>query len=124
MAKIKTLACVLTVLLAASCSKDKTPDRLAGTQWGTTIQTVPQITVLLSFTNDTRGVLSVTGADLLPIEFTYTYTKPNLVLRPTDPELAAEYPNGIKTTVHGNVMDFTEFFKDISQGHNIVLIKK
>ena len=116
MAKIKTLASLLLLLCVTSCSKD---DGLAGTQWGTTLQ---QTQILLSFSDATKGVLSLfdpTDNFNLKIDFSYTYQKPEVVLHPTDPMYAADYPNGIKATVHGNVMDFSDFL-----GANISLTKK
>jgi hypothetical protein len=120
MKKVKILTCLLAILCVTSCKKDSNPSTLSGTQWVTTIQ---QVNVLLSFSSNTNGILRVTdssqGIDE-KIEFTYTYSNPNALLRPTDPEYAANFPNGIKASVHGNVMDFSDFW----QGEQITLTKK
>ena len=121
MAKIRIIVCVLAVLFAASCGK-KTPPTLSGTNWGTSIM---QVNVLLSFTSETNGVLRVTGnleGAVIDetVTFTYTYANPNVLMHPTNPPYTTEYPNGIKATVHGSVMDFSDFF----DGEEITLTKK
>jgi hypothetical protein len=120
MIKIRIFVCALIVLCAFSCRQDDNPASLSGTQWGTTIQ---QVEVLLSFSNNTNGTLRLSDPSQGINEnmaFTYTYNNPNVVLRPSDPEYAASYPNGIKASVHGRVMDFTDFF----MGEQISLVKK
>ena len=121
MIKSKIFISVLVVLFTFSCGKNDNPSSLSGTQWGTTIQ---QVEVLLSFSSNTNGVLRLInpseGLDE-SVAFTYTYTNPNVVLRPTNPDYAAEYPNGIRASVHGNVMDFSEFFPGYG---DIALTKK
>jgi len=113
MTKTKILTCVLALLCAVSCKKDKNPSSLSGTQWGTTIQ---QVQVLLTFSNNTNGTLRLTDPAQginENLSFTYIYNDPKVVLTPTDPEYASSYPNGIKAIVYGKVMDFSDFFKDI-----------
>ena len=106
MAKFRIIVCVLALVCAVSCDKDTTPAKLAGTQWGTTVQ---QYSVLLSFSNDKEGVLSVShpidGTEVIP--FTYTYSKPHLKLLPEEGTLY-EIPS-IETKVQGNVIDFSAF---------------
>ena len=122
MAKLNIIACVLAVVCAVSCGKED--DKLSGTQWQTTIQ---QIYVLLSFTNESDGVLTVTNLaeeGNERITFTYTYTKPDLLLRPNDPPYITDFPDGIKTVVHGKVMDFSRFAEKYFPGIDITLTKK
>ena len=119
MVKTKLFAAVLALFFVASCGKN-TLTSLSGTKWGTTIQ---QITILLTFTDDSKGTIRVSnpaeGFDET-LGFTYTFTTPNVVIYPTDPEYAAEFPAGLKATVHGNVLSFKQFVL----GEEISLVKK
>jgi len=126
MTKIKILVCALTVLCAASCSKDKIPTSLTGTKWGTTFGGYK---IELNFANvGNTGVLSVTNpAEGIneKIDYTYTYTNTSkagsVVMKPTDPEYAADYPNGIKATIRGNGTSME--FPDLIPGEEITLAK-
>jgi len=126
MAKIKIIA-LLALICAASCGKDKNPVTLTGTQWGTTIRQLdaPNVEILLSFTNDVNGVLTLTIQGEAPetIELTYDYQKPNLVLRPKE---GAPYGiTRIETKVQGNVIDFSPFAEAwLGYPVEIVLTKK
>ena len=110
MTKNKILTIALMLLCVASCKKNN-PTTLTGSQWGTTIQ---QIQVLLTFTDASKGVLKVTNPEGDPmvttIDFTYTFSDPVVILMPTNPEYAVDYPSGIRATVHDKVMDISEFF--------------
>jgi len=126
MTKIKILACVLTVLFATSCQKDKIPSSISNTKWENTIL---QVTITLSFTNNTNGTLTIISREQEideHITFTYTYTKPDVLLKPSTPPYNTEFPIGIKAVVRSeDVMDFSDFAKSQFPGIvELVLVKK
>ena len=121
MTKIKILVCALTVLCAASCSKDKIPTSLTGTKWGAIIL---EVKIQLSFDSSSRGRLTLTGGDLDGvISFEYTYTSPYVVLTPDDRELGIDRINA-KVVQQGNVMEFSDirqYFPEPDKMPEIVL---
>jgi len=118
MTKIKLFVSLLAILFTLSGCKKDDLSSLSGTKWGTTIQ---QVNVLLTFSDNKSGVLTVSGGGVSEtIRFTYTYNKPHAVLFPTDPPYSVDYPSGFNATVHGDVMDFSDFF----EGEEVVLTKK
>jgi len=121
---------VMAAFLLFSCGKKEAS--LSGTKWGTTVQYAGmRLEVLLSFTSGSNGTLVMTDLNATPpkvalqSDFTYTYNAPKVLLNPTDPEFAADFPNGITSSVHGNVMDFSDFAKKyFGEDIDVALTKK
>jgi len=109
--KTKIFVSVLVALLTFSCSKKE--DKLSGTQWGTTI--IGGYNVLLSFTSDTRAVLSVVNpleGINVSINIAYTYNSPALTVEIVDPEYADDY-DPFRLEVHGSVINITTLVHEL-----------
>ena len=128
--KTKILVSLLAVLILFSCGKKDDLTSLSGTSWKTTYNLGggEKLDVLLKFTDGSKGVLTVSGSSSsginMSLTFTYTYNKPNVEMRPTDPEYVVDLPNGcIRGTVHDKVINVVDS-ESLGLGKELALTRK
>ena len=121
--KTKIFVSLFAILLIFSCGKKDNLSSLSGTSWEGSIQ---QVKIDLKFTDGSNGILTVSGSGIegMSLAFTYEYNKPNVEMRPTNPEYAVDLPNGcIRGTVHDKVINVIDS-ESLGLGKQLALTRK